>query len=316
MKKFNEFTQFQKNFISGKISQFTDVYLRKNKVWTPNQILSDFVDKIQQNITENYYVTEEKYRKYLTDKNIIDEQLTLEAIHWLLTENGNVHSLNKFSEKYNKHIKIADERSPLIQRVRFGLKWENNLFFDVNFGLKSGYEHIAIEELENILYKPWTIEHVNNQLLQNYNTNLLDCLESLSTSYLERKFVNYWKRKFYFPENSALIPEVCGLRKKFYYYKYADKIYSSKSEILSPITSQIEEINFRYDFLIANFKKQKIAFIELDGFEYHKSNERQIIDSIKRNTATKLNIPIFTFTSNKVNENIDAIFQDIESYLE
>ena len=315
MKHFDELNTIQKNFINGKISQFTDAYIRKFKVWTPNQILFDFNEKIQQNIAENHYLTNEKYKKYLTEKNIKDEELRLEAINWLITQNGNEYALCKFTEKYEKNTCIAEKFSPLVERVRFGHNWDPENFFDINFGLKAGFQYIEIEKLQNIEYKPWTVEHLNRQLAENYNTNLSKCLKRLSTSHLEKKFVDYWIDKFNKPENPALIPEVCGLRKKFYYHRYNNRVYASKSEILDTIKRPVENVNFRFDFLVANFTKQKLAFIELDGYEYHKTKEQQAIDSIKRNTSSNLDIPIFTFTSNKIYENIDAVFQQLELYL-
>lgn len=107
------------------------------------------------------------------------------------------------------------------------------------------------------------------------------------------------------------------MRAKFYYYNYENNNYSSRQEIpYKEIISPIKSINFRYDFLVINFQKQKIAFIELDGFEFHKTREQQTIDSIKRNTASKLGIPILTFTSKRINDDIEAVFKELDLYLE
>lgn len=162
---------------------------------------------------------------------------------------------------------------------------------------------------------PWTVEHVNKELKEKYNSNLSDCLSILSESYLEKKFVEYWKNNYYKNEVPAIIPEVSGFRNQFYYFVYKDNIYSSKNEILEEIESVITYVNFRYDFLIINFRKQKFAFIELDGFHYHKTRKQQTIDSIKRNNSSNNGIPLFTFTSKRIIEDIENVFKELEIFL-
>ena len=132
---------------------------------------------------------------------------------------------------------------------------------------------------------------------------------------MEKKFVEYWKQNYASVSNPAIIPEVCGFRSNFYYFTHNENIYSQKLEIIEEITTRVKNVNFRYDFLVVNFKQQKIAFIELDGFEHHKTRQQQTIDSIKRNNASKNKVVLFTFTSKRINEDIKSVFNELESYL-
>lgn len=315
MREFDEFEKTQKNILNGKISQFMDAYIRQHKVWTPEQMQSDFIEKIEAEIKNGDYIPEPEYIQYLTPENKIYLEKKLEIITWLTTEKGKAMSLNKFTQKYIKDKPIADRKSPIVERVRFGLKWDENNFYDINFGLKEAFRFKETSVLESIKYLPWTIEHVNSELEEKYNCTILDCLDNLSTSFLEKKFVDYWKLNYNSKENPALIPEVCGFRTSFYYYMYKENIYTQKSEILEEITVPVKNVNFRYDFLVVNFKSQKIAFIELDGFEHHKTRQQQTIDSIKRNNASKNKVALFTFTSKRINDDIKSVFNELESYL-
>ena len=288
-----------------------DAYIRQHKVWTPKQMHESFFEKVQEEVDSNSFTYEQR-----------DSEITWTsepAIRWLNTENGQKLAMDRFTKKYEKDKPVADRKSPLVERVRFGLNWDNTKYGDINFGLKGGYNFIGVKELESLTVLPWTIEHVNNELESKYEKDLLYYLNNLSTSYLEKIFAEHWVKEFYDDEsNPALIPEVCGLRAKFYYYEINGGIYSTIQEI--PINyfenyNDTKVKNFRYDFLIANFKRQKIAFIELDGFEYHKTRDAQTIDSIKRNTASSKGISLLTFTSKRINEDIEAVFLEIKEFL-
>ena len=315
MREFSDFDKTQKNILNGKISQFMDAYIRQHKVWTPVQMQSDFSEKVTKEIKNGDYIPDPKYIQYLTPENKIYLEKKLEIMTWLTTENGKTMSLNKFTQKYIKDKPIADRNSPIIERVRFGLKWDEKSFYDINFGLKEFFSFKETSALQNLRYLPWTVEHVNSELKEKYNCNIEDCLDKLSTSFLEKKFVEYWKLNFNLKDNPALITEVCGFRSGFYYYTYNENVYTQKSEIKEKITVPIKNVNFRYDFLVVNFKNQKIAFIELDGFEHHKTRQQQTIDSVKRNNASKNKIALFTFTSKRINEDIKAVFNELELYL-
>ena len=314
--EFERFEKIQKNFLNGKISQFIDVYIRKNKVWSAEQIHTEFLEKVNSEIKNGDYLIDPKYESLVSEENkqIVEKKIV--ALKWLTTENGKILTLERFNQKIQNTKIIADRKSPIVDRVTFGLKWDEKLFFEINYGRKGKYSYLKSKELEMIDVIPWTIKHLNLELIEKYNCNILDCLEKLSTSYLETKFVEYWKQNYYFEEKPAIIPEVCGLSSRFYYFTHKDNIYSQKSEILEEITERVNIVNFRYDFLIVNFKTQKIAFIELDGFENHKTRKQQTIDSIKRNNASKNKIVLFTFTSKRINEDIKSVFNELQTFLE
>lgn len=315
MNDFNELQKTQKNFLNGKISQFMDSYIRQHKVWTPEQMQVDFELKINEQIRTGYYLPDSEYPELHTTEIEHFLKIRLEGIKWLLTENGKKLSLNRFNKKYKKNKPIATRKSPIKERIRFGLKWNKDKFFDISFGLKDSFRFIETKELEKIEFLPWSIEHVNSELKEKYNSNILECLEKLSTSHLEKIFVDYWKKNYYSLKNPCIIPEVCGFRSNFYYCVFKDNIYSKKSEILEEDKSSTEYVNFRFDFLVINFEKQKIAFIELDGFENHKTRKQQTIDSIKRNNASQQNISLLTFTSKRIKENIESVFEELDNYL-
>lgn len=314
--EFESFEKIQKNFLNGKISQFMDVYIRKNKVWSSEQIQTFFWEKINTEIKNGDYIINTEHEHLISKENKEILNKKLEAINWLNTENGKKFSLYRFNLKFQNSKIIADRKSPIIDKLCFGLKWNKNLFFEINYGRKGKYSYLDTKELEKINVTPWTIKHVNLELEEKYNCNIFNCLELLSTSYLEKRFVQHWKDNYAFEDNiPAIIPEVCGLTSKFYYFMYKDNIYTLKSEILEDITEKIKIVNFRYDFLVVNFKNQKIAFIELDGFENHKTRSQQTIDSIKRNNASNNKIVLFTFTSKRIIEDINSVFKELENFL-
>ena len=61
-------------------------------------------------------------------------------------------------------------------------------------------------------------------------------------------------------------------------------------------------------FLFRIRRKKKAAFIELDGHEFHKTKPQRVVDSIKRNHAAKIGLPVIVFTGTKLTENIEACF--------
>lgn len=160
MIEFINLEKIQKNFLNGKISQFVDAYIRKNKVWTPEQMHFDFNIEIESQINNKVYVQEEKYMRLATAEtlDILEKKLT--ALKWLRTEKGRNLALNRFNKKYLKHKSIAERKSPVQERIRFGFKKIENKYFDINFGLKDSYQYQK---------KPMTLK------------NLLFCLGQLST---------------------------------------------------------------------------------------------------------------------------------------
>ncbi|WP_159479036.1 DUF2726 domain-containing protein [Chryseobacterium sp. 18068] len=304
--KYSDLETKSKHFINGKISQYMDAYIRQNKVWTPEQMHSDFFEFI------NGEINKSSYTKHSQNGIIWSSELSM---NWLLTSEGNSTVMDRFQKKYLKDKPVANRKSPLVERVRFGIYWKN--LYDINFGLKDGYNFIETKELKNLKVLPWTIEHVNKELLDKYTCTLKESIEKVSTSFLEKTFSEYWFKHYYSDNsNSALIPEVCGMRSKFYYYNYNNHNYTTRAEIpVKGLIDKIKPINFRFDFLVINFNKQKMAFIELDGFEFHKTRDQQTLDSIKRNKASSLGIPLLTFTSKRISDDIKSVFSELDSFL-
>jgi len=110
MTEFNDFEKTQKNFLNGKLSQFMDAYIRQHKVWTPSQMLSDFNDKVHTELENGDYLPNPKYAEYSTPESEYFLKIRLDAVKWLITENGTEFSLNRFTKKYLKHKPVADRK--------------------------------------------------------------------------------------------------------------------------------------------------------------------------------------------------------------
>lgn len=298
-----------RNYINGKISQFMDAYIRQHKVWTPEQMLESFIEKMEELVSAG------SFNKHYEDGALVWTSKL--ADDWIISKKGKSLSFERMSKKYKKDKPVARANSPIVERVRFGYSWDKSKFFDISFGLKGGYNFIETDDLKKYPYKPWVIRHVEQQLDELYGVDLTYILEILSTSPIEKQFYKYWLNHYYSDkDNPSIIPEVCGFRAKFYYYEYLGKVYSSWKDI--PQEAEYPDAkskNFRYDFFISNTKKKKAALIELDGHEYHKTKPQRIIDSIKRNEAAALGLPVIVFTGTKLNENIESCFASINDIL-
>lgn len=297
-----------KNYLNGKIAQFMDAYIRQHKVWTPEQMLDSLVEKMQETVAKGQFAAEFDGSVEVWNSEVSDR--------WLLSDHGQDLALERMQKKYVKDKPVAKANSPIVERVRFGLGWDEAKFFDISFGLKGGYNFIETIELKKYPYKPWVVSHVEQQLNDLYGTNLSEALEVLSTSPIEKTFYKYWLENYYEDNNPALIPEVCGFRAKFWYLEYKGYVYATYPD-LPPVEdpNNVKHKNFRFDFFISNTKKNKAIFIELDGHEHHKTKPQRIIDSIKRNEAAKLDIPVVVFTGTQIQADIAACFSSIDEIL-
>ena len=307
--EYNSLGNRDKNYINGKISQFMDAYIRQYKVWTPEQALEAFVEKLAE------IVGKEAFNKQYENGMVIWTSEVADT--WLLSDESRTLAYVRMNKKYEKDKPIARANSPIMERVRFGYSWEKSKFFDISFGLKDGFNFIGTEDLKKYPFRPWTISHVEQALNQIYGISLPDVFRLLSVSHIEQAFYEYWLENYYSEkENPALIPEVCGFRAKFYYYEYDDKIYSSFSEMPhEPIFPEAKSVNFRYDFFVSNCKRNKAVLVELDGHEFHKTKPQRIIDSIKRNEAAKLGLPVIVLTGTKLQEDMASCFSSINDIL-
>ena len=287
-----------------------DAYIRQYKVWTPEQMLESFLGKIQEGVNRREFNA-----RY---ENGLSIWYSEDADRWLVTKFGKDFAFERMKNKYKKDKPIAKANSPIVERVRFGLHWEDSKYFDISFGLKNGCNFVEIEELKKLSYKPWTVKHVEQQLKDLYSTKLTTVLNLLCTSPIEKKFYEYWIDNYYSKNAPAIIPEVCAFRDKFWYYEYKGCVYASHND-LPPVEdyTDVKSKNFRFDFFVSNTKKNKAILIELDGHEHHKTKSQRVLDSIKRNKAAMLEIPVsvVVFTGTQIHENIEACFDSIDDIL-
>src|SRR5687768_8010745 len=113
--KYNDLETSFKHFINGKISQFMDSYIRQHKVWTPDQMHSAFLELVNDEILNSYYTIHYKDGVEIWNSKI--------PVKWLITSEGRKLVLERFRKKYEKDKPIANRKSPLVERVRFGYRW-------------------------------------------------------------------------------------------------------------------------------------------------------------------------------------------------
>ncbi|MFI8651565.1 hypothetical protein KZA05_04510 [Bacillus amyloliquefaciens] len=311
--KYQDFSQGQKRYINGVLGKYMDSYVREHLIWTSEQMYHDFIEYLRSFHKKGWY-GKQSY------KNGVYYFINKEEELWMVSEHAEEFILSRFQKKYEKNLTLARKKGPLVDRVRLGYRWNENLFYDLNYGLYKGshnYKKTEIVEGESLI--PWSIEHVNTELAD-YDTDLISVLEALSTSPIEKMFYQYWIDNYYkkdilFP---AIIPEVCGTRSFFWTEQYDGHYYLKLSDI--PFkerrqTHDTKSTNIRFDFLILNWYKQKMLFVELDGHEYHKTVEQRSKDAIKRSIATKYGFQLNVMTGTQINRNLKACFDSIHDFL-
>lgn len=307
--QYESFDKRSQNYLNGKIAQFMDAYIRQHKVWTPEQMLEAFIEKMHEIVLSGECRVDYEEGIEVWSSEISDS--------WLFSADGQALAFDRMQKKYEKNKPIARANSPIVERVRFGLSWDQSKYFDISFGLKQGSpNYIETTELEKYPHKPWVVSHVEQQLNDIYGVNLSIALELLSTSAIEQAFYKHWLKNYYASDSPALIPEVCGFRSRFWYLEYKGNVYASDQD-LPPVDdpNNVKFKNFRFDFLVSNTRKNKAIFIELDGHEFHKTKPQRIVDSIKRNEAAKFGIPVVVFTGTQIHADIAACFAAIDEAL-
>lgn len=300
---YSNLNQSNKNHVNGVLAKHMDSYIRTHKVWTPEQMYEDLIEKLKETHNSGWYG-----RKQSINGEWVFTYKESEL--WMVSDYAKSFILDRFNKKYIKNQKLAKKNSPLIERARFGLKWDSNKFYDINYGLKNGYNFQKTELVENNSLTPWSIEHVENELLSKYNRSLIDILKELSESPIEIKFYEEWIKRYYNNKNNpALIPEFCGTRKMFYCYKNGDE-YTLKHSF------EYQPVNVRFDFAIVNFKKQTMLLLELDGHDYHKTKKQRINDSIKRTIATNNGWQMNVITGTQISNDITSVFDSIKNFIE
>lgn len=300
--RYEELGREQKMHVNGVIAKFMDNYIRNNLIWTPEQMYVALYKEIDAQHRRGWYGNQE-----LINGEWISPYY--EGNSWITTSEAKDYIMNKFEAKYIKNSKLAQKDSPLVERVRFGLKWDNQLFYDINWGLKNGYNFEKTDMVENSDMIPWSIAHVEHELMTKYRKNIQIVLLELSKSPIEKIFYEAWFSLFYNDKrNPAIIPEFCGTRKMFYCYRDVNGRYSFKH------TDDCVPVNVRYDFAIINYNKQKMLFLELDGHDYHKTKDQRINDSIKRTIATNYGWQMNVVTGTQIYQNVHEVFNYMKDY--
>ena len=300
--KYEELNPSQKSHVNGVLSKFMDVYIRNNLIWTPEQMYVAFLNKIKEEHKNGYY-------GMLRYENGTYTEPFRVGSAWLETDEAREYILNKFTTKYNKNNKLARKDSPLVERLRFGLRWDDSKFFDINYGLKNGSDFEKTDIVENLSVIPWSVEHVENELNEKYIIGLEYVFNLLCESPIEKIFYERWLERFHGnKKNPALVPEVCGTRNMYYCFKDSNGRYSLE------YTDDAKSVNVRFDFSVINYRKQKMLLIELDGHDYHKTKDQRINDSIKRSIATKNGWQLNVITGTQIHQNIDGVFDMMEDY--
>lgn len=300
--KYEELSSEQKMHVNGVISKFMDNYIRNNLIWMPEQMYVAFYREVAAQHKNGWYGS----------RSLVNGQWIspyYEGNAWLTTSDAKEYIMKKFETKYNKNNKLARKNSPLIERARFGLAWEPQLFYDINWGLKNGYDFVKTYIVEHNDMIPWSITHVDHELMTKYGKNIITVLLELSKSPIEKIFYEEWISLYYNDRrNPALIPEFCGTRKKFHCYKDVNGRYSLKP------SENCVLVNVRYDFAVVNFNKQKMLFLELDGHDYHKTKDQRINDSIKRTIATNAGWQMNVITGTQIYQNVQVVFDSMQDY--
>lgn len=300
--KYEELCSKQKQYVNGVVSKFMDTYIRNHFVWTPEQMYLELYKEIKKRIKEE----EKRNIEFVDDEFRISD---LKYDLWIVSYDAKEYIMEKYKKKYNQNNKLARKDSPLVERARFGIDWGKN-YYDINWGLKNNnfdYEKANIVENNDMI--PWSIEHVEYELMKKYNKNLENVLSELSTSYIEKKFYEKWLSMYYNEKkNPALIPEFCGTRQRYWCYKDNKDLYflnSGKDRMW---------VNVRYDFAVINYSKQKKLLIELDGYQYHMSKIQQNHDSIKRSIATNNGWQMNVITGIQIKDDIYEVFDSMDDF--
>jgi hypothetical protein len=309
---YKDLKQEQKWYVNGVIGKYMDSYIRDHLVWTPEQMYHDFIEYLKGFHNKGWYGK----KSFINGEWVFENK---EEELWMVSEDAKEYIMSRFQKKYEKNQKLARKKGPLLDRIRLGLKWNKDLFFDINYGLYKGtHNYIKTEIVEGEKLIPWTIAHVNKEL-EEYNTDLPSVLRNLSTSYIEKKFYEYWIENYY-RENSmlpAIIPEICGTRSMFYCIKCNGHYYLKVADIEKSERQKYgyKQVNVRFDFAIINWYKQKMVLIELDGHDTHKTVSQRTKDAVKRSIATAHGFHLNVFTGTQINRNIEACFDSIHSLL-
>lgn len=302
---YNELTTKEKQSVNGKIAQYMDVYIRQNKVWTPEQMCIDFLNEKKKECSSKWFAT-------ITDSV---RRKTLEnSLSWLLSPIGQKHVLERMNNKYIKDNDIALRESPIAERVRFG-QWPGNLY-DISYGLKgsSGFNRMTTEELRLINYSAWTVEHVEDVLQRKYNKHLREIYNELPLNHYEIDFSDYWFNNLYSLNKPALLPFINGLRPSFYCLEYNGKFYKNFNEIgIDSFDPNIKSIRFRFDFMLVNTFSKKSCFIDITPDTFPVNEKDKSLSTIKQCEAKENGFEYILLRQIEIKDSLSVCFSKIES---
>jgi len=302
--RYEDLNSKEKGYVNGVIAQFTNCYIHNNVVWSAEQIYSALCEKMKIEHARGEYGNPDF-------KDGVWFYPNKGARLWLVSDDAKEYIVKKCEKTYKKHYKLAMQKPPMTERIRFGIRWENKQerFYDINWGLKMGSNYEKIKSIEGVNTIPWSIKHVEEELRIKYNKDLITVLRELSKSPIEEMFYKQWIEKFYDNKNNpAIIPELCGTRRMFYCYKDQQGYYSFNESTNSKL------VNFRFDFSIINTNKQKMLLIELDGNQ-HKTNQQRNNDSIKRAIVEESGWHVIMFTGAQIMSQMESIFEQLSDCL-
>ncbi len=296
----------EKQTINGKISQFMDVYIRKNQVWFPEDMFRDFLQDISHQHLSGYWYSGTDPVRTAIIKN---------SLQWILSVAGQDHVLGKIKAKHAKDTDIAIRQNPITERVRFG-DWPDN-HFDIGYGLKGrGSERMKIEELRELNVTPWTVDHINHGLKSKYGKDLKQIYRKFPFGHLEIDFFSHWFSNYYDTDKPALIPKVNALRGQFGYITYKGEIYQNSREIGEEwYLTDFRFERYKYDFMLINIEKKVACFIDIFPINFPLTNRDKKIVKIKGENAKEYNFKYFCFEQDAIKSELQDCFDQLKVYL-
>ena len=192
---------------------------------------------------------------------------------------------------------------------QFAIVTDNKLFNEEGKEIKSLLKYIKYNELDS--------EIVNSQIVSVFDLLYKDYSKKLEK--LNRNLLN--KSKFKSENIMDTILSIEFEKNEYIDYEYRREILirNCLKEIKNMNEQEKKYINngARFDFVIYDkMNKKPILFIEVDGFEYHKNNPKQLEkDKLKDNIAEKKGIPILRFETGGESYNEEKIIAKIKKVI-
>lgn len=267
----------RRNSLQGCLSAFCDIALRKEQIWSPEQLFQ---------LLETWIKSGEKA---ILPGDFQDQELARFCQHYL----------SQRLLDYSRHpvpLLIQDAQS----------HYNNKKVSDIRYGwdMKTGTGRKMAKSSLPPISTAFTVAHANQYISTSGPfRDLIKLLETTSRSHLERLFYQEWLLRYYAEDAPALIPEVhrfstgkdrCGERSFTY---CDDRGFPHKG---------------RVDFLVYNARAGVAAFIELDGHASHKTVEQRQIDAMKRNVCAEAEVPLYVFTYQDIEHSMDSVMKRLD----